>query len=117
MEPLAAQSIFVNGAITVVVGAGRIAACRTAFRMLVFLGSWLSSLVIATSLPLAIFCSILARSALGQTINILSRGGLALAVGILVDDATVAVENINRNREMHPVFFFFKQKTAYEVST
>ena len=79
-----------------------IAACLTAFMILTFLGSWRSTLIIATSIPLAILTSIIVLSAIGQTINIMTLGGLALAVGILVDDATVEVENINRNREAEP---------------
>jgi multidrug efflux pump subunit AcrB len=79
-----------------------IAACLTAFMILTFLGSWRSTVIIATSIPLAILTSIIALSAIGQTINIMTLGGLALAVGILVDDATVEVENINRNREAEP---------------
>jgi multidrug efflux pump subunit AcrB len=102
MEPLADQSIFVLGAISGVVREALIAACLTAVMILIFLGSWRSTIIIATSIPLAILCSIIALSALGQTINIMTLGGLALAVGILVDDATVEVENINRNRELHP---------------
>jgi multidrug efflux pump subunit AcrB len=102
IDPLADQSIFVKGAISGVVREALIAACLTALMILVFLGSWRSTLIIATSIPLAIFCSIIALSAIGQTINIMTLGGLALAVGILVDDATVEVENINRNRELHP---------------
>ena len=70
--------------------------------ILVFLGSWRSTLIIATSIPLAILTSIIVLSLIGQTINIMTLGGLALAVGILVDDATVEVENINRNREAEP---------------
>ncbi|HEU5458117.1 MAG TPA: efflux RND transporter permease subunit, partial [Terracidiphilus sp.] len=76
-----------------------IAACLTAIMILLFLGSWRSTLIIAISIPLSILCSICALSALGETINIMTLGGLALAVGILVDDATVAIENINRNLE------------------
>ncbi len=102
MEPLADQSIFVRGAISGVVRETLIAACLTAFMILTFLGSWRSTLIIATSIPLAILTSIIAFSAIGQTINIMTLGGLALAVGILVDDATVEVENINRNREAEP---------------
>jgi multidrug efflux pump subunit AcrB len=79
-----------------------IAACLTAFMILMFLGSWRSTVIIATSIPLAILTSIIVLSAIGQTINIMTLGGLALAVGILVDDATVEVENINRNREAEP---------------
>ena len=102
MEPLADQSIFVRGAISGVVRETLIAACLTAFMILTFLGSWRSTLIIATSIPLAILTSIITFSAIGQTINIMTLGGLALAVGILVDDATVEVENINRNREAEP---------------
>ena len=102
IEPLADQSIFVRGAISGVVRETLIAACLTAFMILTFLGSWRSTLIIATSIPLAILTSIIVFSALGETINIMTLGGLALAVGILVDDATVEVENINRNREAEP---------------
>jgi multidrug efflux pump subunit AcrB len=102
MTPLADQSIFVRGAISGVVRETLIAACLTAFMILTFLGSWRSTLIIATSIPLAILTSIIAFSAIGETINIMTLGGLALAVGILVDDATVEVENINRNREAEP---------------
>src|SRR5262249_45938995 len=79
-----------------------IAACLTALMILMFLGSWRSTLIIATSIPLAILTSIIVLSATGETINIMTLGGLALAVGILVDDATVEVENINRNLEAEP---------------
>ena len=102
IEPLADQSIFVRGAISGVVRETLIAACLTAFMILTFLGSWRSTLIIATSIPLAILTSIIVFSTLGETINIMTLGGLALAVGILVDDATVEVENINRNREAEP---------------
>jgi multidrug efflux pump subunit AcrB len=102
MTPLADQSIFVRGAISGVVRETLIAACLTAFMILTFLGSWRSTLIIATSIPLAILTSIIGFSAIGETINIMTLGGLALAVGILVDDATVEVENINRNREAEP---------------
>jgi multidrug efflux pump subunit AcrB len=102
MEPLADQSIFVLGAINGVVREALIAACLTAFMILIFLGNWRSTLIIATSIPLAILTSLIVLSATGQTINIMTLGGLALAVGILVDDATVEVENINRNREAEP---------------
>jgi multidrug efflux pump subunit AcrB len=102
MEPLADQSIFVLGAIQGVVREALIAACLTALMILTFLGSWRSTLIIATSIPLAILSSIIVLSVIGQTINIMTLGGLALAVGILVDDATVEVENINRNREAEP---------------
>src|SRR5271154_213832 len=102
MTPLADQSIFVRGAISGVVRETLIAACLTAFMILTFLGSWRSTLIIATSIPLAILTSIIIFSAMGETINIMTLGGLALAVGILVDDATVEVENINRNRDAEP---------------
>jgi multidrug efflux pump subunit AcrB len=102
MSPLADQSIFVKGAISGVVREALIAACLTAFMILMFLGNWRSTIIIATSIPLAILCSIITLSLIGQTINIMTLGGLALAVGILVDDATVEVENINRNREAEP---------------
>src|ERR1700720_362502 len=102
ISPLADQSIFVSGAISGVVRETLIAACLTAFMILAFLGSWRSTIIIATSIPLAILSSIIVFSAVGETINIMTLGGLALAVGILVDDATVEVENINRNREAQP---------------
>ncbi len=102
MKPLADQSIFVKGAISGVVREGVIAACLTAIMVLVFLGSWRSTLIIATSIPLAILTSLFVVSTIGETINIMTLGGLALAVGILVDDATVEVENINRNRALTP---------------
>src|SRR5262249_35563835 len=102
MDPLADQSIFVKGAISGVVREALIAACLTALMILMFLGSWRSTIIIATSIPLAILCSIIGLSAIGETINIMTLGGLALAVGILVDDATVEVETINRNLEAEP---------------
>ena len=102
MQPLADQSIFVLGAINGVVREALIAACLTALMILIFLGSWRSTLIIATSIPLAILTSLIVLSIIGQTINIMTLGGLALAVGILVDDATVEVENINRNRAAEP---------------
>jgi CzcA family heavy metal efflux pump len=97
IKALSDQSIFVRASITGVVREGIIAACLTGFMILVFLGSWRSTLIIAVSIPLSILTSLIVMSALGQTINIMTLGGLALAVGILVDDATVEVENINRN--------------------
>jgi multidrug efflux pump subunit AcrB len=97
IRPLADQSIFVRSSIEGVVREAIIAACLTGFMILVFLGSWRSTLIIAVSIPLSILTSIICLSALGETINIMTLGGLALAVGILVDDATVEIENINRN--------------------
>ena len=99
ITPLNDQSLFVRGAINGVVREGIIAACLTAIMILVFLGSWRSTLIIAVSIPLSILVSLILLYALGETINIMTLGGLALAVGILVDDATVEIENINRNLE------------------
>jgi multidrug efflux pump subunit AcrB len=94
---VADQSLFVRASINGVFREGAIAACLTGLMILIFLGSWRSTIIIAVSIPLSVLCSLIAMSALGQTINIMTLGGLALAVGILVDDATVEVENINRN--------------------
>ncbi|QGZ65668.1 efflux RND transporter permease subunit [Paraburkholderia acidisoli] len=99
ITPLGDQSVFVKAAIGGVVREALIAACLTALMILLFLGSWRATLIIAVSIPLAVLTSILALSALGQTINIMTLGGLALAVGILVDDATVAIENITHHLE------------------
>jgi multidrug efflux pump subunit AcrB len=97
IEPIADQSIFVRAAVSGVVREAIIAACLTAAMILLFLGSWRSTIIIAVSIPLSILVSICVMSALGETINIMTLGGLALAVGILVDDATVEIENIHRN--------------------
>jgi multidrug efflux pump subunit AcrB len=99
ISPLNDQSIFVRGAINGVVREAVIAACLTGIMILIFLGSWRSTIIIAVSIPLSILSSLICLSALGETINIMTLGGLALAVGILVDDATVEIENINRNLE------------------
>ena len=99
IDLLADQSLFVRAALDGVVREAAIAACLTALMILLFLGSWRSTLIVALSIPLAILCSIIALGALGQTTNVMTLGGLALAVGILVDDATVAIENIHRNAE------------------
>ncbi len=96
---LSDQSLFVRSAISGVVREGITAACLTGLMILLFLGSWRSTIIIAVSIPLSILSSIIVLSALGETINIMTLGGLALAVGILVDDATVAIENINRKLE------------------
>jgi multidrug efflux pump subunit AcrB len=93
------QSLFVKAAISGVVKEGVIAASLTSLMILLFLGSWRSTVIIATSIPLAVLSSITALSAMGQTLNIMTLGGLALAVGILVDDATVTIENINWHLE------------------
>ncbi|HEX3354276.1 MAG: efflux RND transporter permease subunit [Terriglobales bacterium] len=97
IKPLADQSLFVRASIDGVLKEGLIAACLTGIMILIFLGSWRSTVIIAVSIPLSILTSIIVMSALGETINIMTLGGLALAVGILVDDATVEIENINRN--------------------
>lgn len=97
VELLADQSIFVRATIAGVLREALIAACLTALMILVFLGSWRSTFIIATSIPLAILASIIGLAALGQTLNVMTLGGLALAVGILVDDATVEIENVHRN--------------------
>jgi multidrug efflux pump subunit AcrB len=97
IQPVSDQSIFVEASIVGVIREGVIAASLTALMILLFLGSWRSTLIIAVSIPLSVLTSIITLSALGQTINIMTLGGLALAVGILVDDATVEIENINRN--------------------
>src|SRR5437660_1307367 len=100
VQPLADQSIFVRAAVSGVIREAVIAACLTAAMILLFLGSWRSTVIIAVSIPLSILTSIITLSLLSETINIMTLGGLALAVGILVDDATVEVENINRNLDM-----------------
>jgi multidrug efflux pump subunit AcrB len=97
IRPLADQSLFVRAAIQGVLREAIIAACLTSIMILVFLKSWRSTLIIGISIPLSILTSIIVLSALGQSINIMTLGGLALAVGILVDDATVEIENIDRN--------------------
>ena len=99
IDLLADQSIFVRGAISGVIHEAIIAACLTALMILLFLGSWRSTLIIAVSIPLSILTSVITLSFLGETINIMTLGGLALAVGILVDDATVTIENIERYLE------------------
>src|SRR5271169_3727067 len=97
IHPLADQSLFVRASIDGVIKEASIAACLTGLMILIFLGNWRSTIIIAVSIPLSILTSIIVMSALGETINIMTLGGLALAVGILVDDATVEIENINRN--------------------
>jgi multidrug efflux pump subunit AcrB len=96
---LADQSLFVSAAVSGVIREGVIAAALTGLMILLFLGSWRSTLIITISIPLSVLSSIICLAALGETINIMTLGGLALAVGILVDDATVAVENINWHLE------------------
>src|SRR5471030_267067 len=93
------QSLFVKAAINGVISEAGIAAVLTSLMILLFLGSWRSTVIIATSIPLAILAAIAALAAVGETLNIMTLGGLALAVGILVDDATVTIENINWHLE------------------
>jgi multidrug efflux pump subunit AcrB len=93
------QSVFVISAVSSVIREGAIAAALTGLMILLFLGSWRSTLIITVSIPLAILASVTALSLLGETINVMTLGGLALAVGILVDDATVTIENINWHLE------------------
>ncbi|MDR5750727.1 MULTISPECIES: efflux RND transporter permease subunit [unclassified Caballeronia] len=99
IDPVADQSLFVRASVSGVLREAVIAAGLTALMVLLFLGSWRATLIIAISIPLSMLTSIVALSAIGQTINIMTLGGLALAVGILVDDATVAIENISQNLE------------------
>ena len=101
LKPEFDQSVFVRAALTGVIKEAVIAALLTAAMILLFLGAWRNTLVVALSIPLSIFCSIICLYALHQTINAMTLGGLALAVGILVDDATVEIENIDRNLHMH----------------
>ena len=99
VAPIGDQSLFVRAAITGVAREGVIAAALTSLMILLFLGSWRSTVIIAVSIPLAILGAIALLSAFGETLNIMTLGGLALAVGILVDDATVTIENINWHLE------------------
>ena len=96
MTPVSDQSVFVRAAVNGVLREATIAAGLTAALILLFLGSWRSTVVVAISIPLSILTSLLVLSMIGETINVMTLGGLALAVGILVDDATVTIENINR---------------------
>jgi multidrug efflux pump subunit AcrB len=96
ITPLSDQSVFVRGAVQGVIREAVIAAMLTAIMILLFLGSWRSTLIIAISIPLSILTSVIVLSLIGETINTMTLGGLALAVGILVDDATVTIENIER---------------------
>jgi CzcA family heavy metal efflux pump len=97
IRPMFDQSLFVRAAIQGVLREAMTAACLTAAMILLFLGNWRTTLVIAISIPLSILCSVITLGAIGQTFNLMTLGGLALAVGILVDDATVEIENIDRN--------------------
>ena len=98
--PIGDQSLFVRAAVRGVVFEGAVAAALTSLTILLFLGSWRSTIVIVISIPLAVLSALIALSATGNTLNIMTLGGLSLAVGILVDDATVTIENINRHLEL-----------------
>ena len=117
VEPLFDQSVFVRAAMGGVLREALIAACLTALMILMFLGDWRSTIIIAVSIPLSILTSILCLSALGQTINIMTLGGLALAVGILVDDATVTIENIDRHRAMGKDLRTAIEDGSHEIAT
>ena len=110
------QSLFVRAAISGVVREGVVAAALTGLMILLFLSSWRSTLIITISIPLSVLASIICLSAIGETINIMTLGGLALAVGILVDDATVAIENINwhleQGKEVEPAILDGAQQIA-----
>ncbi|MBO1325727.1 efflux RND transporter permease subunit [Acetobacter sp. TBRC 12305] len=100
LKPVNDQSLFVRAAVDGVMREGAIAAGLTSLMILLFLGSWRSTLIVATSIPLSVMGAIAALSTLGETLNVMTLGGLALAVGILVDEATVTIENIERHLEM-----------------
>ena len=100
VEPLCDQSLFVKAAIQGVVNEAVTASCLTAILILLLLGSWRSTIIVVISIPLSILCSLIGLNLFGQTINTMTLGGLALAVGMLVDDATVEVENIHRNMSL-----------------
>ena len=117
IQPFSDQSIFVRGSIKGVLREAIVAAALTGLMILVFLGSWRSTLIIAVSIPLSILSSVIALSFLHQTINIMTLGGLALAVGILVDDATVTIENIERHFEENSDLSEGILRGAVEIAT
>src|ERR1019366_81732 len=100
LRQLADQSLFVRASIEGVLREALIAACLTGLMILLFIGSWRSTIIVCISIPLSILVSIIVLNLTGQTINVMTLGGLALAVGILVDDATVEIENTHRNMAM-----------------
>ena len=116
ITPMADQSVFVRGAITGVVREAILAAALTGVMILVFLGSWRSTLIITISIPLSILSSMLVLASLHETINTMTLGGLALAVGILVDNATVVIENIERHMEDEPSLYKAILNGASEIS-
>lgn len=111
------QSLFVRAAVDGVMHEAAIAAGLTALMILLFLGSWRSTLIVVVSIPLSILVSIMVLAALGQTLNVMTLGGMSLAVGILVDDATVAIENIHRNMAQNKPFFRAIVDGAQEIAT
>lgn len=111
------QSLFVRAAVEGVVKEAAIAAILTGLMILVFLGSWRSTLIVVISIPLSILVSITVLAALGQTLNVMTLGGMSLAVGILVDDATVAIENIHRNMAQKKTFVRAIVDGAQEIAT
>src|SRR5262249_35729925 len=117
VSPINDQSIFVRAAITGVAVEGLVAAALTSLMILLFLGSWRSTVIIAVSIPLSVLGSIIALAAIGETLNIMTLGGLALAVGILVDDATVTIENINWHLEQGKDVETAIMDGAYQIVT
>ncbi len=111
------QSLFVRAAVNGVVHEAAIAAGLTALMILLFLGSWRSTLIVVISIPLSILVSIIILAALGHTLNVMTLGGMSLAVGILVDDATVAIENIHRNMAQRKPFYRAIMDGAQEIAT
>lgn len=111
------QSLFVRAAVEGVVKEAAIAAILTGLMILVFLGSWRSTLIVVISIPLSILVSITVLAAMGQTLNVMTLGGMSLAVGILVDDATVAIENIHRNMAQRKTFVRAIVDGAQEIAT
>ncbi|HVJ89450.1 MAG TPA: efflux RND transporter permease subunit [Labilithrix sp.] len=111
------QSLFVRAAVDGVVKEAVIAAGLTALMILLFLGSWRSTVIVVVSIPLSILVSIIVLSMLGHTLNVMTLGGMSLAVGILVDDATVAIENIHRNMAQRKPFFRAIVDGAQEIAT
>lgn len=117
VEIVSDQSTFVSEAIHGLLVEGGIAATLTALLILVFLGSWRSTLIVATSIPLSVLVSALVMRAMGHTINVMTLGGLALAIGILVDDATVEIENVHRHRAMGKTLTRAILDGAQEIAT
>ena len=117
ITPLFDQLVFVSGAIDNVIREALIASALTGGMILMFLGLWRSTIVVPVSIPLSILCSLIAMTALGETINIMTLGGLALAVGILVDEATVAIENTYRMMEQGRPFLESVVESAAGIAT